>query len=243
MADEISPGGSEIYRHEARERKLEPAAGDELLVQAMDRHLDRTFGDHEGMVFHELVSDLVHIDVHFVPPAGSRAWTTLLTSGMAERPMSVPEGLEDYRYAELVLALPSEWPLEERAFGNEANYWPVRLLKELARLPHEYDTFLWYGHTVPHGDPPEPYARGTKLCCALVGRPALIDEEHESFRVPDGREVHLYGVYPLHRDEMDLKLEQGDEQLWARLADAGVTELVDPRRESVVGRRRRLFGR
>jgi hypothetical protein len=241
--EERSPGGSEILRHQPREREFEPTGGDAALIDAIDAHLVAAFGEHHGRVFHELVSDLVHLDVHMVPATDERPWTTLVTSGMAERPMTVPDGLEDHRYAELTLALPAGWPLEDDAFEDENVYWPIRLLKDLARLPHDYETFLYHGHTIPNGDPPEPYADGTALCGALIGRPELIPEELETLTVPDGRVVHLFGVFPLHRNEMEFKLQKGADALWERFYEARVTELLDPDRESVIGRRRRLFGR
>jgi len=52
---------------------------------------------------------------------------------------------------------------------------------------------LWSGHTVPNGDPPEPYAPNTKLCGALIAPPVA--------------------VWPLHADEMELKLDKGLEAL------------------------------
>jgi len=241
VAEEVSPGGSEIFRHEPRERELEPTTGDPALIEAVDRHLGEHLGE-QGSVFHELVSDLVHLDVHFVPPAGARSWSTVVTCGMAERAMTVPDGLEDYRHAELVLALPADWPLDEEAFADERVYWPVRLVKDLARLPHEFETFLYYGHTVPNGDPPEPYASDTELCGAIISVPELTSEPFDVLEVGDGRIVRFYAVVPLHRNEMQFKLEKGAEALWERLAEAGVTELLDTARESVIGRRRR-FGR
>jgi hypothetical protein len=42
---------------------------------------------------------------------------------------------------------------------------------------------------------------------------------------------------------MDLKLEQGSDELIGRLDGAEVSELLDPSRPSVAPRRRRLFGR
>lgn len=243
MSDEISPGGSEILRHEPVERGFEPTIGDPALVEAIDEHLSRVFEEPDGMVFHELVSDRIHLDVHAVPPGEGHEWLTLVTSGMAERPMTVPDGLEDYRFAELTLALPAGWPIDESSLSAESNYWPIRLLKELARLPHDYETFLFYDHTVPNGDPAEPYAEGTSLCGALIGRPELIAEEFETFRVADGRVVNMYGVVPIHRNEMEFKLQKGAEALWERLYEAGVTELLEPTRESVIGRRRRRFGK
>jgi hypothetical protein len=243
VSEDTSPGGSRILRHKARERDFEATGGDPALIEAIDAHLVATFGEYDGTVFHELVSDLVHVDVNVVPPGPEREWTTLVTSGMAERPMTVPEEIEDYRHAELVLALPADWPLGDDAFEDERAYWPVRLLKQLARLPHEFETFLYYGHTVPNGDPPEPYAEGTALCGAMIGRPLLTPDEFEEVRLPDDRLVHIFGVFPLYADEMDLKLANGADELWERLAEAHVTELVDPDRASVAGRRRGLFRR
>jgi hypothetical protein len=243
VTDEVSPGGSEVIRHEARERDFEPTSGDPVLIEAIDEHITRVFGDRDGRVFHELVSDLVHLDVHVVPPARDRQWTTLVTSGMAERPMTVPESLEDCRYAELVLAVPPDWPLEQEAFEDERVYWPVRLLKDLARLPHEYETFLYYGHTIPNGDPPEPYASNTELCAAFIGMPTLTPDEFDELSLPDGRVVRFWAVFPLQRNELEFKLQVGADALWERFDEAGVTEVLDPERPSVIGRRRRLFGR
>jgi hypothetical protein len=146
-----------------------------------------------------------------VPPADERPFYTLATSGMSERPMRAPS--DGRAYAELVLALPPDWPMEPEAFEDERRYWPFRLLQTLATLPHQFETWLWIGHTVPNGDPPEPYAPDTGLCCAMLG-PALT-------------------VLALHRDEMEAKLEGGMEALIDPLDQAGVTELLDPARPSV----------
>jgi hypothetical protein len=246
---EFTDGGSEVFRHEARRRELELSAGDEALIDGVDEHLARHFGDVSGRtVLHEVISDLVHVDVHVVPPTGERSWHTLVTSGMAERPMRVPEGLEDHRYAELVLALPPDWPLDEAGSvhgGVEADEsdWPIGMLKLLARLPHEFETFLVPGHTVPNGDPPERYVPDTGLCCAWITDPVLAPPGFQRLELADGRVVRFYAVVPIHEDEMHLKLDRGHDALAALMAEHEVTELLDPRRPSVVPRRRGLFRR
>jgi Suppressor of fused protein (SUFU) len=239
---EVSPGGSHILRHGPRERPFEGAAGDEILLEAVDAHIERHFGDENIWVYHEVVSDLVHLDVHVIPPGDDRPWITLVTSGMAERSMSVPDGLEEHAYAELMLALPPEWPLHQEALEHESNYWPIRLLKTLGRLPHEYGTFLYWGHSIPNGDPPEPYTASTSLCGALIMPPLLTPEEFAELTLPDGRVVHFYAVVAMHADEMELKLRKGADHVAELFDQAGVTELVDPNRPSVVARRR-FFGR
>jgi hypothetical protein len=241
MDDEVSEGGSRIFRHESRERHLEPTAGDPELARAVGDHLERHLGDFE--VFHEIVSDHVHVDLFVAPPTEGRQWTTVVTCGMSERPMAAPPEMAPFRHAEVMLSLPPEWPLSTEAFEDESVYWPFRLLKMLARLPHEYDTWLWWSHTVPNGDPPEPYASGTRLCGALIWPPALVPESFAELTLSDGRLIHFYAVIPLHADEMELKLKRGADELAGHLADQGVNELLDPARPSVVPRKRGFFRR
>jgi hypothetical protein len=110
-------------------------------------------------VLHEVESEFVHIDVHVVRATPERPYHVLLTSGMSDRAMKVPEGAEECGYAELLLAPPRNWPVDYASFEDELNYWPVRQLKRTARFPHVYESWLWCGHTVTNGDPPSPCAR------------------------------------------------------------------------------------
>jgi hypothetical protein len=219
------------------------SGGDPMLIEAISGHLDRYFGDtEEATVLHEMVSDLVHVDVHVVPARRERSWTTLVTSGMAEKAMTVPDGLEQFRHAELVLALPASWPLDQASFEDEAYYWPVRLLRQLARVPHEFETFLYFGHTIPNGDPAEPYGPNTELCCACILPPVAAPEGFDRLELPDGRAVYFYAVVPLYEDEMNFKLKRGVDALLDRFDKNGVTEILDPQRVSVA-ERRGFFGR
>lgn len=140
---------------------------------------------------HEIVSDLVHVDIHIVKPIAERPFYTILTSGMSDRPMTVPEGAEAFQYAELMICLPDTWLLHEDELEDESNYWPIRLLKMLARLQHEYDTWLAIDHTVPNGDPSEPYADNTDFVCALLAVPAMEDEDFWRLEVSPDKAISL----------------------------------------------------
>ncbi|HZT78842.1 MAG TPA: suppressor of fused domain protein [Gemmataceae bacterium] len=229
---ERSASGSPVYRHETRTKEFTPAAGDSENIEAISDHIETHIGKVAG-VFHEIVSDLVHIDVHVVEPTDDRPYHTLVTSGMSDLPMTVPEGAEDWRFAELVISLPPDWPLTQEAFQDERNYWPVRWLKMLARLPHEYDTWLGWGHTVPNGDPPRPFAANTKLCCALLLTPMLTPEEFWQLRTDDDRTINFYALVPTYHEEMAFKLKNGVEALLERFGEEGVTELLDVKRTNV----------
>lgn len=234
---ERSESGAPVYRHLQREKPFELAAGDEKTIEAIDEHIEEHVGKVDS-VFHELISDLVHIDVHLVVPRKKRDYYTLVTSGMSDRPMNTPEGHEHKKYAEVMICLPPDWKLSEKAFAKERWYWPIRSLKTLARLPHEYDTWLWEHHTVPNGDPPEPFADNTDLCCAYLIRPVLFPKEFFKLKVSKKKTVHFFCLVPLYQDEMEFKLKVGSDELVDRLDEARVTELLDVERPSVCKRRR-----
>lgn len=237
---EYSESGAPIYRHESREKPFEPSHGDADQIERISEHIEKYLGD-PGMVFHELVSDLVHIDVHQVPPRPDRNFYTLITSGMSERPMTTPEEAAEFQFAELLLCLPPDWKLTQEAFEDERNYWPIRLLKTLARLPHEYDTWLSFGHTIPNGDPAEPYASDTKLCCALLAPPCLADEQFFKLQLSAEKTIYFWAVVPLYQEEVDFKLKEGADPLFERFDQHSVTELLDVKRKNVVKKRFGLF--
>jgi hypothetical protein len=237
VATEVSPGGSQMYRYGERDREFELAIGDEQTIERISRHIEEHLGPVAN-VLHEVISDLVHIDVHVVEPTDERPFYTLVTSGMSDRPMTVPPQCEELRFAELMISLPADWPMTQEAFRQQDVYWPVRGLKFLARFPHEYQSWLSWGHTIPNGDPPEPLADNTELCCLLLLSPVHAPEGFNSLAIDHEKTVNFFSVIPLYREEMEYKLERGVEALVERFVEHEVTELLDIQRPNVCRRRK-----
>jgi hypothetical protein len=241
--NEVSPGGSEMLRHQARERGYSPppdSTGEPEIVA----HFSRYFGEPES-VFHEIVSDLVHIDVHIIKPHAGRGCWTLFTTGMSDRPMTTPEGAEDFRFAELILNLPAEWRVDAlRATPPppdlERWYWPIYWLKKLARLPHEYQTWLGSHHTIPNGDPAKPFHPGTRLCSWLIIPPISVPEEARVVELANGRKIQLYTLHALYLEELSLKLNEGGNALLDAFERDDVSEILYVDRKPVV--RKKRFG-
>jgi hypothetical protein len=203
-------------------------------IDAITAHMTACVGQAE-FVFHEIASDRVHLDVHIV--AGAEAFT-LYTTGMSDLPMAVdPRASGAPMYAELMLRLPKTWRLSQEAFADDRWYWPVRWLKSLARLPHEYATWLGWGHTIPNGEPPGPVTPGSPFVGFIIGPPTSLTEAEATIAAA-GRSVALFAIYPLHADEMTYKLEHGTDALFDLLDAAVVTDEITPDRPSVIPRRR-----
>lgn len=234
----VSLSGSPIYRH-GEEKAWEAPQGEECIEQ-ISAHIATHLGEVET-VFHELMSDTVHIDVHFVKPTPEFPYARLVTSGMSDLPMVVPEGAGLPRYLELMMTLPGDWKMAQEDFKDERWYWPVRQLKVLARMPHKFDTWLGWGHTIPNGDPAEPYAGNTRLCCSILLPSITVPEEFNTLEIHPDKVIHFLAVVPLYQEEMALKLRNGANKLLDKLGAADVSDIVDLTRGNVARKRFGIF--
>ncbi|WP_017913881.1 suppressor of fused domain protein [Xanthomonas sp. SHU 166] len=235
---QISPGGSPILHHR-EEKPFALASGESCLAQ-IGAHIERHLGSVAG-VLHEIISDTVHLDVHVVPATDEVPYLRLVTSGMSDLPMAVPEGVGAPRFMELMLTLPPDWPITQDDFQDERHYWPLRLLKTLARLPHKYDTWLGFGHTVPNGHPAEPYAPGIGFDGAIVLPPVSTPEAFGELVVDADKTIVFMTLVPLYPEEMALKLKKGAEALMDRFDAKGLQDVIDPARPNVARKRFGLF--
>lgn len=243
---ETTAGGSEVIRHEPGEKQRRGIWGllgkkrpktnylSEQEMDAISAAYEGWFGPSD-VVMHEMVSDELHIDVVTVKPNATCPRVVAATMGMSALPMHAPKDYPGPLHAELFLYLPAKWSLTREAFEKHGQdlYWPIGWLKQLARMPNDYDTFLAPGHTVPNGDPPERLSER----CGFVGfaiMPGPLDGM-EAMKVGK-REVGLMMVVPLFADEMQFKLDEGMDGLLDRFAssDVDMLDLADPKRPSVV---------
>ena len=201
-------------------------------MEAVEGHIQQYFGKFEN-VFHELSSPDIHVDICVVPPSEERDYYTLVTMGMGAHRMNVPEELAEYKLerAELAIALPRNWKLKHEDLKNERWYWPIRLLKALARLPIASDTWLGFGHTM---DNEEDFAKDTKLCAAILTGPQDTEDGSEVCILPSGEEVNFYQVIPLYRDELEYKLAHDADALLDKMN--GISFVVEPDRQDAITR-------
>lgn len=231
----VSLSGQAVYVHQDASDWQAPQ-GEALCLEQIVAHVSANLGDIES-VFHEIVSDTVHIDVHWVKPGPGSPCHRLVTSGMSDLPMHVPEDFEGPRYLELMVSLSPDWQISEEAFRDERWYWPIRLLKFLARLPHKYQTWLGYGHTVPNGDPAEPYGPGTRQSGCIILPSVSVSPAFYELPIDTDKTITFLSVVPLYEAEMNLKLRKGVDALLDLFDSKGVRDLVDPVRPDLARKR------
>ncbi|ADV49156.1 hypothetical protein Celal_1856 [Cellulophaga algicola DSM 14237] len=229
---EKSESGSPIYRYTNQDKNEFEGAGGDSSMEEISDHIEAHVGKIH-MVFHEIVSEQVHIDVHWVKPTKERPFHTLITSGMSDKPMQTPEGVEGSDYAELSICLPEEWKISKEDFKDEKNYWPIRFLKYLARFPHEYNTWLSYGHTIPNGNPPEAFAENTKLNTMIL-LPSIMFGDKFPILELDKKTISFYSLIPLYDEEVALKMAKGVEALFDGFDKCGLTDVFQINRPNTI---------
>mgnify|MGYP000950457843 FL=1 len=211
-------------------KSIAPEMYSEDEIDIIEKHIEHYYGNFE-FVFHEKVSPDIHVDICLIPPSEECNWYTLVTMGMGAHLMNVPNQLkeEQLERAELVICLPEYWKLDKEHLKDEKWYWPIRLLKELARFPGENNTWLGWGHTVSY-DGPLSYT--TELCASILINPPCGNIGGNTCTLPDGEEVNFYQIIPLYGDELEFKLKNGTQKLLDKMNDNIL--LVNPHRLNVL---------
>lgn len=180
-----------------------------------------------------VASHLVSVHLYIVAPTEERPYRTVITSGMSELAMTLPHDHDISPYAELMLSLPADWPLSRSTgLDEDPTSWPLQVLKQVARLPHEYGTWIGEWHSVPNGDPAQPYSPQTPFAEVVVTPMLRVPAEARTIEVRDGIDITLLALIPLHPAEIAVKVERGTDALIEVLDRGNVTELLDPHRRS-----------
>ena len=197
------------------------------LADEIIAYFETHFGPVQPMALVEIVPTGLPIAIHVVPASKNQNHITLFTTGMSEHAMEVPVGHQDYRFAEVFIQLPANWPLSRQGLSDPNCNWPIHWLRTIARYPYENKT--WLGGVVAliaNGEPPEPFAPDVKFTTWL----ALAEKR----MVAQGeRTVQFYRLAPLYTEERNLEISQGVDSLMRAFDKSGVPFIVDVNRRNV----------
>lgn len=228
---EVTPGGSSIYRYDEQQEsdKLHLPEQERVYAQEIEEHFEAIFPGRETRVIHEIVSELVHIDLHVMWPTADQPFYVVYTTGMSDLPMTVPPQVkEDVSRAELYILLPKDWPMEQFGPGAPMSVcWPITTLQFLARFPHAYKTWLAYGHTIPNGEGYAPFADGVGFSAVLLN---CEDDPLSSLEAKDGQRLFFYQVVPCYKEEIEYSLKYGKDKLDDLLRPLGAFGVLDTQR-------------
>jgi hypothetical protein len=104
------------------------------------------------------------------------------------------------------------------------------MLKFLARYPHEYHTWLGWGHTIPNGPDYTPLYEEGPFGGVVLDQ---LGQDLEAVPVEDGKQVNLLLAIPAYREEIEYKLQYGMEALGDRFSKRGLQLVLNIRRPNL----------
>ena len=172
------------------------------------RHFEEHHGPVQDLALTEIVPGDPPVTIYVIRQSDHSRWLTLFTVGLSDRPMIMPEGSEKYRYAELLMYLPPDWPLSFEAFADPDNFWPVQWLRKVAYYPHLNETRLGGNCLIITNDePPKPLSPNAGFTCMMLLHDPNVDGSR--MKCEDGREIFFYVLLPLYTEERDLEMKRG----------------------------------
>ena len=198
-------------------------------VEIIDEHLDNFFDSEEILVLHEKESEIIHSDIIIVRPSEKRNYNLLFICGLSALPMKVPAELDDSKFAEITMLLPTYWKINYEDFANEDNYWPIRTLKQLSKYPHLNDTWLGCRHTIPLD---KTHKANHKFESIILLESIELSEDFTYIKT-DKKEIYLYAAIPLYKEELEYQLEHGTDKLLELFEEFDIGEVIDINRQNV----------
>lgn len=179
-------------------------------ISDMKQFIESRFGEIEAIA-HESQSDRLHIDMAIVRPTEDRPYYTVCTIGAGALRLNVPEELRlewhEEEYAEYLIHLPANWNVMGEGYDREENWWPLRLLKTVARLPLDAANFYADADDMIgwEADTSSADVRGTLLDCPL---PDISTKTTHT--LPTGRTVKFLQIIPITHEEYDFCKDNDD---------------------------------
>ncbi len=198
-------------------------------------HLSKYYPEDEIQVFHEIMSLDFHLDVYFIQ-SQQHNFNILLTAGMSSMEMTVEKSIdirEKLIFAEIMLLIPKDIKFENVATGENENDWIISMLKQTARFPHHYDTWLGIGHTIQATAETTAYDDETNFVAGIL-LPSVTMKEGFTEIIKDGRQINFYSFFPLYENELNFKLENGYNAFLDLIIEANAREVFNNDRAPLI---------
>lgn len=159
------------------------------------------------------------------------AVTVIMTNGLSEFKMNVPEAVKGLEYNELFFCLPSYWEWQD--LENPNMNWIFPWIQRLAKHVVEKNSWFGHGHTMPCGKEMKSLSETMLQNHFILSNPVLLEKELMPIQLID-KNIQFLGIIPIFGEEMDYKQGKGTLKLMKKLQSRGVNELLDDYRSSVL---------
>jgi len=209
--------------------------------ELVTKHIEKYVGKIEKSI-HDQQFERAPLSIHIIPKIHDQDYSALVTTGLSYSPMYAPSPMDFFKYSELLIKLPLDWPLPIDVIKDDEFLWPVSELLSLMKYIHSHQQWFSDMHTFGNGNPPLPFAKNTGLCGFLFMFPLLsFPPEFCELKIDDLKSVIFLQLVPLYKEEMDFAIVEGSEAVLERIEKKEIPDHVDIQRKNIFGSSRPDF--
>jgi hypothetical protein len=164
----------------------------------------------------------------------------LVTNGLSDFKMEVPEKVAGREFNEIYFCLPSYWEVNDHENSNMN--WIFDWIQRLAKHVVSKNTWFGHGHTIPCGNPFKALSNTMKQNHFFLSDTMLLTDELNPIELED-KTVYLLSIIPIFEEEMDYKQGKGTLKLSQKLMNHGITEKLDDYRGTVLRSKWKFLGK
>ncbi len=203
----------------------------ELVIQHIEKYIGKI-----GKSIHDQKFERAPLSVHIIPKIHDQDYSAVITTGLSHAPMYPPRPMDFFKYSELLIKLPLDWPLPKEVIKDDEFLWPIGELLSLMKYIHNNQQWFSDKHTFGNGNPPLPFAKNTGLCGFLFMFPLIsFPPEFCELKIDDYKSVVFLQLVPIYKEEMDLALVESSDSLLERIEKNEIPDHLDIRRENIFG--------
>lgn len=190
------------------------------LIAQREAHYVRFLGPLDQKVMHSTDIKPVHVDIYTFAPTKERPFFTLITGGMSDIRQNIPA---DWQHisprAEIML------------YAQQPQGWMYNVLKGMAEMPSDDDTFLSYRHTVPNG---QPMTATPSLLTSYFFIHPILEADNFTPMVVDGDKVDILLLIPITEKERHFSVSHGSSALLELFGEKGLDPVIDEQRVCLI---------
>ncbi|MEM6378252.1 MAG: suppressor of fused domain protein [Bacteroidota bacterium] len=202
-------------------------------IEIIDAHLDQFFEEKEITVFHEVgtEADLDHLDIYWIrPQKGILDYAMLLTVGMSRIPQNIELGSTDPAFIEVIMLVSLEWDFSAYKWTDD-EYWPIRHLRTIGKIPSSQNTWYGFGHSISWKTD-ESLIPGTGFNGSVLLNTKTLPKEFVNIKVNDQKAIKIFSAVPVYPEELDFKIKHSANDLLDKFDRYHIDEVVDVNRKN-----------
>jgi hypothetical protein len=201
----------------------------------LERVLIERFGEKNVRSIDVAADEMPLLEVNFEV---KNQMKILITNGLSEYKMPVPEKVVGREFNEIYFCLPTYWDI--RDIQNPNMNWVFPWIQRLAKHVVAKNTWFGPGHTIPCGNPFVSLSPTMRQNHFFLTDPLVLEQELTPIVLED-KVIYPLGILPIFEDEMDYKQGKGTLKLLQKLSNQGITEKLDDFRSSCLKNKWRFF--